>query len=160
MRVLQQRLPLPRRIMMESFRIMQTSWASRKKDLIRIRTLVFINEQMVPPELEWDDYDEDCWHVIAENESGECVGTGRMLYDGHIGRMAVLPDFRKRGIGGAMLEKLIKIARHQDINEVFLHAQTSAVQFYQKHGFTITSAEFVDAGIPHVTMRKAVSDNN
>jgi predicted GNAT family N-acyltransferase len=115
--------------------------------------VVFINEQLVPPELEWDGYDQDCWHVLAQTADGKAIGTGRMLYDGHIGRMAVLPQYRKAGVGSTLLNELINIARRQGINEVFLHAQTQAVAFYQKHGFVIASDEFMDAGIPHVTMQ-------
>jgi len=137
----------------------QTSWKKHKKDLIRIRTLVFINEQLVPPELEWDGYDNDCWHVIASANDDEYVATGRMLYDGHIGRMAVIPGFRSQGIGSAILNELIEIAEQQGLNEVFLHAQTSAVEFYQKHGFSVSSDEFMDAGIPHVTMRKPLTNS-
>lgn len=139
--------------MTESFQILQASWAEHKKDLIRIRTEVFINEQLVPPDLEWDGYDQSCWHVLAQTAGGETIGTGRMLYNGHIGRMAVLPEFRNKGVGSALLTALLKLARQQGIHEVFLHAQTNAVAFYQKHGFTITSDEFMDAGIPHITMR-------
>jgi predicted GNAT family N-acyltransferase len=142
--------------MATKFRVTQTSWDEHKKDLIRIRTLVFINEQLVPPELEWDGYDKDCWHVIASTNDGEYIATGRMLYDGHIGRMAVLPEFRGQGIGGDMLNELINLAKQQGLKEVFLHAQTSAIEFYQKHGFIISSDEFMDAGIPHVTMRKTM----
>jgi predicted GNAT family N-acyltransferase len=143
--------------MTTSFQIQQASWQAHKKDLIRIRTEVFINEQLVPPDLEWDGYDQDCWHVLAQTAEGEAVGTGRMLYDGHIGRMAVLSEFRDQGIGSALLKALLTIARHQGIKEVFLHAQTRAVPFYLKHGFTIISDEFMDAGIPHVTMRLALN---
>ncbi|MCI0508077.1 MAG: GNAT family N-acetyltransferase [Gammaproteobacteria bacterium] len=135
------------------FQVKQTSWEESKRELIRIRTVVFINEQLVPPELEWDGYDQNCWQVIARTTDGESIGTGRMLYDGHIGRMAVLPQYRKTGVGSALLSELINIARLQGINEVFLHAQIRAVVFYQKAGFVITSDEFMDAGIPHVAMR-------
>jgi predicted GNAT family N-acyltransferase len=145
--------------MATKFRVTQTSWDEHKKDLIRIRTLVFINEQLVPPELEWDGYDKDCWHVIASTNDGEYIATGRMLYDGHIGRMAVLPEFRGQGIGGDMLNELINLAKQQGLKEVFLHAQTSAIEFYQKHGFIISSDEFMDAGIPHVTMRKTLPND-
>ena len=145
--------------MTRSFQILPASWAEHKKDLIRIRTEVFINEQLVPPDLEWDGYDQSCWHMLARTAAGEIVGTARMLYDGHIGRMAVLPAFRNQGIGSALLEALLKVAKHEGISEVFLHAQTRAVPFYQKHGFTITSDEFMDAGIPHVTMRLTISDS-
>ncbi|WP_455221336.1 GNAT family N-acetyltransferase [Kaarinaea lacus] len=145
--------------MTKSFQILPVSWAEHKKDLIRIRTEVFINEQLVPPDLEWDGYDQSCWHVLARTAEGEAVGTARMLYDGHIGRMAVLPAFRNKGIGSALLEALLNTARHEGMSEVFLHAQIRAVPFYQKHGFTITSDEFMDAGIPHVNMRLTISDN-
>jgi len=144
-------------MMTNQFRVTRTSWEEQRKDLIRIRTLVFINEQLVPPELEWDGYDNDCWHVIAHTDDNEYIATGRMLYDGHIGRMAVLPEFRSQGIGSAILNELVKIAKQQGLNEVFLHAQTSAIEFYQKHGFIISSDEFMDAGIPHVTMRKPLT---
>ena len=143
--------------MSNKFHVMQTSWEKHKKDLVRIRTLVFINEQLVPPELEWDGYDKDCWHVIAQTNNNEYIATGRMLYDGHIGRMAVFTEFRNQGIGSAMLNELLKIAKQQGLNEVFLHAQTSAIEFYQTHGFVISSEEFMDAGIPHVTMRKSLA---
>ena len=140
--------------MTDGFHVVQTNWDKDKKDLINVRTKVFINEQLVPPDLEWDGYDKDCWHVIARSDDGQCIGTARMLYDGHIGRMAVLPEFRKQGVGSALLNALQNIASTQGISDLFLHAQTSAVDFYRHHGYTINSGEFMDAGIPHVTMIK------
>lgn len=139
---------------MNDFHVEQTSWDKNKKELIDLRTRVFINEQLVPPDLEWDGYDKDCWHVIAKTDSGQCIGTARMLYDGHIGRMAVLPEYRKQGVGSALLNALHEIAGVQGIANVFLHAQTSAIDFYKKHGYIIKSEEFIDAGIPHVTMER------
>lgn len=144
---------------MKNFQVEQTSWEKHKKDLIDLRTRVFINEQLVPPDLEWDGYDKDCWHVIAKTDSGQCIGTARMLYDGHIGRMAVLPEFRKQGIGSALLLALHDIANTQGIEIVFLHAQTGAIDFYKKHGYIIKSEEFMDAGIPHVTMERNLANN-
>ncbi|MGD8559808.1 MAG: GNAT family N-acetyltransferase [Gammaproteobacteria bacterium] len=143
--------------MTSPYQISETSWINDRKDLIRIRTEVFINEQLVPPDLEWDGYDRDCWQVIARTTDGEAIGTGRMLFDGHIGRMAVLPAYRNQGIGSALLGKLLDIARHQGLPEVFLHAQIAAVDFYKAHGFEVCSAEFMDAGIPHVTMKKTIT---
>ena len=140
------------------YQVSETTWDASKKDLIRIRTEVFINEQLVPPDLEWDGYDKDCWQVIARMNNGECVATARMLYDGHIGRMAVLPAYRYQGIGSALLQALLKIARRQGLQEVFLHAQLKAVDFYKKHGFRVDSGEFMDAGIPHVTMKKQITN--
>ena len=145
--------------MTNSFHVAQTTWDEHKKDLISVRTKVFINEQLVPPDLEWDGYDKDCWHVIAKSDDGQCIGTARLLYDGHIGRMAVLPDFRKKGVGSALLVALQKIAATQGISDLFLHAQTSAVDFYKRHGYTLNSSEFMDAGIPHVTMTKSLTEN-
>lgn len=143
---------------MTNFHVEQTSWNRDKKHLIDLRTRVFINEQLVPPDLEWDGYDSDCWHVIARADDGTCIGTARMLYDGHIGRMAVLPKFRKQGVGSQLLNSLHQVARTQGIKHVFLHAQISAVEFYKMHGYKITSGEFMDAGIPHVTMEKELND--
>lgn len=142
-----------------SFQVQQTTWNVDKKALIRIRTEVFINEQLVPPDLEWDGYDGDCWHVIARTTNNESIGTARMLYDGHIGRMAVLPAYRHQGVGSALLSELLHIAAIQGIDTVFLHAQLSAVDFYRKHGFAICSSEFMDAGIPHVTMQKTLDND-
>ena len=142
---------------MTNFQVEQTEWNKNKKELIDIRTRVFINEQLVPPDLEWDGFDQDCWHVIAKTDSGECIGTARLLYDGHIGRMAVLPAYRNQGVGSAILEKLHEIARTQGINNLFLHAQTSAIEFYRKYDYVVRSKEFMDAGIPHVTMEKRLS---
>jgi len=142
---------------MEKFQVEQTSWDRDRKNLIELRTAVFINEQLVPPDLEWDGYDKDCWQVIARTESGKTIGTGRMLYDGHIGRMAVLPEYRKHGVGSALLKKLEDIGRIQGISSVFLYAQISAVDFYKKHGYTVSSDKFMDAGIPHVTMKKELA---
>ncbi|MGD8568393.1 MAG: GNAT family N-acetyltransferase [Gammaproteobacteria bacterium] len=143
--------------MTTTFDVAETSWEADKKDLIRIRTEVFINEQLVPPDLEWDGYDRDCWQVIARADNGAAIGTGRMLYDGHIGRMAVLPAYRHQGVGSSLLRKLLDIARQQKLGEVLLNAQIAAVAFYEKHGFTVCSDEFMDAGIPHVTMTKTIT---
>lgn len=144
---------------MTNFHVVQTSWDKDKKELIDIRTNVFINEQLVPPDLEWDGYDKDCWHVIAKSDTGQTIGTARMLYDGHIGRMAVLAEYRKQGVGSALLKSLHEIAAVQGITNVFLHAQTKAVGFYQHHGYKIIGEEFTEAGIPHVTMEKLIETN-
>ena len=141
-----------------NYHVEQTSWDKHKKDLISLRTTVFINEQLVPPDLEWDGYDKDCWHVIAITNDGQCIGTARMLYDGHIGRMAVLYDHRHKGVGSALLSSLQDIAATQGISRVFLHAQTGAVDFYTRHGYTVNSNEFMDAGIPHITMEKSLTN--
>jgi predicted GNAT family N-acyltransferase len=119
-----------------------------------VREAVFMREQGVPAELEWDGRDSVALHALAEDASGCSIGTARLLEDGHIGRMAVISHWRGRGAGSAMLSRLVESARDRGLGAVFLHAQTRAVAFYLRHGFVAEGAEFLDAGIPHVSMRR------
>ena len=119
-----------------------------------VREQVFIQEQHVPEELEWDDHDARAIHVVATDTHNQVIGTARMLADGHIGRMAVLAAWRNTGIGSAMLQKLLSLAKERGLCKVFLHAQTSAIGFYQDHNFRASGEEFMDAGIPHREMEK------
>jgi len=128
------------------------SWEQARAGASAVREQVFVHEQHVPLELEWDGLDPQCLHVIAGDGSGAVIGTARMLADGHIGRMAVLPAWRGRGVGSALLRALLEEARRRGIEHPFLHAQTAAIGFYLRHGFAIAGHEFMDAGIPHVTM--------
>ncbi len=122
-----------------------------------VRETVFIQEQHVPVELEWDELDEAATHVIALDNAVHVIGTARMLANGHIGRMAVLPAWRHQGVGSAMLKELLLLAQQKQLAKVFLHAQTTAVGFYERHGFEATGEEFMDAGIPHRYMERALS---
>jgi len=97
--------------------------------------------------------DAACLHVLASSGDGTPVGTGRLLPDGRIGRMAVLKAWRGCGAGSALLRELLALAREQGHGEVRLHAQTHALEFYRKHGFTPVGGEFMEAGIPHYEMR-------
>jgi predicted GNAT family N-acyltransferase len=132
--------------------VREVDWNARRTELHAIRRAVFIDEQHVPEELEWDEADGRCRHVLAFSPEGEAVGTGRLLPDGHIGRMAVLKAWRGRGAGSAILNLLLDLARASGFDTVRLHAQTHAVGFYAKHGFTVTGDEFMEAGIPHRAM--------
>lgn len=118
-----------------------------------IRTRVFVEEQGVPAELEWDAADADCWHAVARDAQGVPVGTGRLLPDGHIGRMAVLAEARGSGVGMAILLALIAQARTLGYAEVMLNAQTHAESFYQRAGFVREGEIFMEAGIEHISMR-------
>jgi predicted GNAT family N-acyltransferase len=109
--------------------------------------------QGVPETLEWDGRDPSGMHVIAEDGHANPIGCGRLLPDAHLGRMAVLQAWRGTGIGSALLQRLLDVARARGEREVTLHAQSHAARFYIKHGFAITSATFVEAGMPHVEMR-------
>ncbi|MEO8202883.1 MAG: GNAT family N-acetyltransferase [Betaproteobacteria bacterium] len=129
------------------------AWEEAKRDAAPIRFAVFVEEQKVPAEMELDDNDAVSLHVVA-SDGGRAVGTGRLLPDGHIGRMAVLRDARGRGVGAAMLVRLMEAARERGDREVVLEAQTHALGFYRKHGFIEEGSEYLDAGIPHRGMRR------
>ena len=129
------------------------SWEKARALATLIRFTVFVEEQGVPLEIELDEMDEKCIDALAfENE--KAVGTGRLLPDGHIGRMAVLKDWRGRGIGGVILKRLMDKARERGDREVVLSAQVHAAAFYRAHGFVEEGAEYLDAGIPHRDMRR------
>ena len=128
------------------------SWQDEAPALRLIRETVFILEQHVPEELEWDAFDDVSVHVLALGPDGKPIGTARLLPDGHIGRMAVLKEWRRMGFGSAMLQRLLDEAHIRGIKKVILNAQTTAVRFYERFGFQPVGEEFMDAGIPHVKM--------
>jgi predicted GNAT family N-acyltransferase len=131
------------------------AWEKARAEASPIRFAVFVDEQKVPAEIELDEHDAACLHVIAR-EDGRAVGTGRLLPDGHIGRMAVLKAWRGRGVGAAMLTTLIEAARARGDLEVALSAQTHALGFYRRFGFVNEGPEYVEAGIRHQAMRKVL----
>jgi len=130
-------------------------WASLQADAKTIRFEVFVEEQKVPAELEMDHMDAVCLHAVAYAEDGTPIGTGRLLPDGHIGRMAVRQGARGTGVGGALLQALMAQARIRGDKLVALSAQTHAAPFYERHGFRIEGDEFYEAGIPHINMQHA-----
>ena len=135
------------------FDVAEIAWEQGAELLRAVRYRVFVLEQGVPEALEWDGLDAQCRHVLTRSTSGAPIGTGRLLPDGHIGRMAVLPEWRRNGIGRAMLVELLRLARARGDDVAILHAQTHAIDFYRREHFAVTSAEFLEAGIPHVEMR-------
>lgn len=120
-----------------------------------VRSDVFMREQAIPAELEWDDQDALGIHCVVF-AAGEPVGTGRLLPDGHIGRMAVLAGWRRTGLGGAILERLVDLARERGDPVVRLNAQLYVEAFYHQHGFLGEGEPFDDAGIPHLAMRRSL----
>lgn len=135
-----------------NFKVKTVTWESAKRDIKPIRETVFIQEQNVPAELEWDGLDRESIHILAILEDNTPIGTVRLLPDGHIGRMAVLRDYRNMGVGSAMLSALLEHARKHNINDLFLLAQTKAISFYKQYGFSTIGEIFMDAGIPHKKM--------
>jgi predicted GNAT family N-acyltransferase len=132
------------------------SWSELGGQARQIRDAVFVEEQKVPRDIEWDEHDSPSRHVIARDSDGGAIGTGRLLPDGHIGRMAVLADWRGKGVGRALLERLLEEARLRGHAHLALHAQTRASGFYRRFGFVEEGPEFMEAGIPHRTMVRSI----
>jgi predicted GNAT family N-acyltransferase len=131
------------------------SWEPARAEASRIRFAVFVVEQGVPADIELDEHDAACVHAVAFH-AGRAIGTGRLLPDGHIGRMAVIEEWRGRGVGSAILARLIEAAAQRGDREVQLSAQVHAVEFYRAHGFHPEGGIYDDAGIPHQAMRRAL----
>jgi predicted GNAT family N-acyltransferase len=127
------------------------NWHRDSAELRRIRETVFVAEQAVPAELEWDNEDADAVHFLAE-EGQFAVGTARLLPDGHIGRVAVLKDWRGMKVGDALMGAAIAEAERRGLTQQALSAQVHATAFYERLGFRVVSEEFIEAGIPHVDM--------
>lgn len=138
--------------MSAGYSIAVTTWAADERALKLVRRTVFIDEQRVPENLEWDDVDPLCVHALARDGAGAPIGCARLLPDGHIGRVAVLAAWRGRGVGDALMTCLIAQARERGDARVRLNAQTQAMPFYARHGFTPEGAPFEEAGIPHQAM--------
>jgi YbgC/YbaW family acyl-CoA thioester hydrolase len=133
-------------------------WSELGEAAQRIRTQVFVEEQRIPADLEWDDADVDAIHVVAFNRLGQGVATGRLLQQepgvARIGRMAVNRMLRGSGVGRQVLQALLDAAAARGDREAMLHAQRSAAQFYLGMGFTPRGAQFEEAGIPHIEMAR------
>ena len=141
--------------MYTDLRVELLPWERARAHAAPIRFTVFVEEQRVPAEIELDEMDAKSLHAVAFY-GGDPIATGRLLPDGHIGRMAVLQAWRGRGIGGRILAKLMDAARARGDREVVLSAQVHATAFYRAHGFVEEGGEYMDAGIPHVDMRRAL----
>jgi predicted GNAT family N-acyltransferase len=142
------------------FTVEPVDYHASLSQLREVRETVFVREQGVPVELEWDELDPLCQHVLARDSEGLAIGTGRLTPERKIGRMAVLPAWRGQGVGDAMLDALIQRARAQGWHDLSLHAQASAIGFYARHGFLPQGARFTEAGLEHQTMRRLLDGPN
>ncbi|WP_275096961.1 GNAT family N-acetyltransferase [Sedimenticola hydrogenitrophicus] len=136
------------------FTISQVDWEQSRPLLRAIRESVFITEQGVPKALEWDDQDAAALHVLATDSDGNGIGTGRVTPAGQIGRMAVVAEWRNRGVGSALLTQLLRAAHADGRKPLFLNAQKAAIAFYLRHGFHSVGEEFMEAGIAHQRMEQ------
>lgn len=148
------RVPVYTTISIVGFAVEDGSWDELQAAARPIREAVFVREQQVPEDMEWDADDATSRHVIARNADGLPIGTGRLLPDGHIGRMAVLPDWRNHEVGSALFERLLQLAKSCCMPQITLHAQTQAAGFYARYGFVAEGGEFLEAGIPHIRMTR------
>lgn len=138
------------------FRIELMQWDQAQPIAGPIRFAIFVGEQNVPPGIELDELDASCLHAIAYDPEGRAIGTGRLLPDGHIGRMAVVKDWRRQGVGAEILEALVAEAARRGHAEVVLSAQLQAAEFYRSHGFVAEGKVYQEAGILHQAMRRAL----
>jgi len=133
-------------------------WAALRPDAAALRTAVFLREQGVPEDMEWDEADAGALHAVAYNRLGQPLATGRLLQHApgvaRIGRMAVHRVLRGAGLGRDLLQALLAAARARGDREVLLHAQCSAEGFYRRLGFAPRGEVFEEAGIAHVEMVK------
>ncbi|NVJ51595.1 MAG: GNAT family N-acetyltransferase [Gammaproteobacteria bacterium] len=134
--------------------IQEVSWFDYQEKLAEVREKVFVYEQRVAPEIEVDGRDPDCFHVLVLNDNNEAIGAGRLTPEGKIGRVSVLLPYRGLGLGSQILQKLIEIADRERLSPVKLHAQIQAVSFYERHQFTPNGPVFMEAGIPHQSMKR------
>jgi len=138
--------------MLANIQISQVTWREAESDLRAIRTPVFIVEQSVTPEFEWDEMDAGAVHLLAKI-GDKSVGCLRIIDYHKIGRMAVLKQWRGMGLGPILLLEAIEICRHQGSKIIKLSAQRHAIGFYLKSGFKVISETYLDAGILHVDMQ-------
>ena len=136
------------------FRIVEADWHVRSVELMAIRNAVFVDEQGVPLELESDGRDAQAVHFLAVDGGDRPVGTARLLADGQIGRIAVMPALRRRGIGRRLLDHAVDAALARGDRRVWLHAQIEAMDLYLQAGFRVVGKRFMEAGIPHIAMER------
>ncbi len=139
--------------------IQQVTTKEQLEDAFLVRNIVFVEEQQVPVEEEIDQFEDEATHVVLYDDENKPIGAGRVRIVDGIGkleRICVLSTSRKNGAGGLIVEKLEELATKEGISKLKLNAQTHAISFYQKFGYEVVSDEFMDAGIPHVTMIKEI----
>lgn len=141
--------------------IILTDWCTHQTELRHIRTRVFIEEQAVPEADEWDGLDLEATHFLILTANKTAMGCARLLTEPtaqgdviyHIGRVALLPEFRAQGIGRKLMVFIIKHCLNSAPGrKIYLHAQTTRRRFYEQLGFNAQGCEFMDAGIAHIAM--------
>jgi len=137
-------------------KVLTTDWDSSHAQLSFVRKQVFILEQRIDERDEWDELDQDAIHFVAFGTTAVPTGVCRLLENGQIGRLAVLPAYRHQGYATLLLRKAIQVAREMSLIKVFLHAQTENQVFYEKYGFSTDGKIFIKAGLPHILMEREI----
>lgn len=137
-----------------NYRIETTTYAQHQADIRHVRTKVFIEEQGIDAALEWDEHDANAIFAIALDTENRIIGTARLLGQGKIGRMAVLPANRHQGVGSALIQHLLQLAKQRGYQRITLSAQQSVMEFYLKLGFEAFGPPHVEVGIPHQNMQR------
>ena len=140
---------------MTAYTVRVATWENDRAALQSVRIPVFVDEQHVDPNEEFDDVDPVCRHLLAVDSAGRPIGTGRIDLHGKIGRMAVAKEWREHGVGRAILQKALELARQAGLKRVYLHAQVTAMGFYAREGFADYGDRFFEAGIEHQAMERA-----
>ena len=136
-----------------NIQLITCNYKDNENEICTIRFEVFVAEQRVPKDLEIDGLDDKAKHVVAYID-GIAVGTGRILNDGHIGRVAVQKQYRSLGIGKSIMQELIKTAQEDKVKTLWLSSQSHASGFYLDLGFECIGKKFKEAGIDHIKMIK------
>lgn len=139
-----------------AFTVREAHWQTDVELLRSVRQTVFVMEQRVPASLEFDPDDILHQHVIAIDAQGDPIGTGRLSATGKIGRMAVMKHARCNGVGSAMLDALVVLAKDRGLPAVALSSQLHALPFYRRHGFQEQGDTYIEAGIPHQSMTRSI----
>jgi len=138
---------------MNDINIEIVSWSEKQAEITSVRRAVFVEEQNVPESIDFDGSDTDYIHVLATDKNGRPVGTARINRKGRIGRMAVLKNYRRQGIGRKMIQALMDYGRKNSITDFYVSSQITAIGFYKKMGFEPFGEEFIEAGIMHINMK-------
>lgn len=141
------------------FRVQSGHWDKLEQDAKFIRKQVFIIEQNIPEEEEWDDQDMISDHFVVYDQD-QPIATARLLQNNSVGRVAVLKSYRGQGIGRMIMLEIIRQAHQQDRKFLQLSSQVHAISFYEKLGFSIQGDAYDECGIPHIKMQLVIETKN
>ena len=137
-------------------RLVQTNWESDELAIKSVRNPVFVQEQMVPYEIDFDGNDALAIHWLAYDKDDRPIGTARVLKDGHFGRMAVIKIYRNQGIGRSIIQAAMSYANSVGMGSIYLNSQVQAKKFYEGLGFKQYGDVFLEANIKHIAMSRSL----